>query len=50
MEKRTWALLVVLVAALAAWAIYRPKPTSLDDPNWICPTGVKTSSWDCMRK
>ena len=41
MEKRTWVLLVVIVIALGAWSILRPKPTSINDPNWDCPTGAK---------
>jgi hypothetical protein len=49
-EYRTITLLVVLVAALATWAIVKPKPTSLDDPSWQCPTSARSSSWDCIKK
>ena len=50
MEYRTLALLVVLVLAVAAWSILSPKPTSMDDPQWVCPTSGKASAWACVKK
>jgi hypothetical protein len=50
MEYRTLALLVVLVLAVAAWAIFSPKPTSINDPAWDCPTHGKASTWSCVKK
>lgn len=50
MEYRTLALLVVLVIAFAATTILMPKPASIDDPEWVCPTRGPASAWACVRK
>jgi hypothetical protein len=50
MEYRTLALLVVLVIAFAASTILMPKPASIDDPQWECPTHGRASAWACVRK
>jgi len=50
MDYRSLALLVVLVLAVAAWSILSPKPTSIDDPQWVCPTHGKGSTWACVKK
>jgi hypothetical protein len=50
MEYRTLALLVVLVLAVAAWSVLSPKPASINDPEWQCPTYGRASSWACVRK
>ena len=50
MEYRTMALLVVLVLAFAASTILMPKPASIDDPQWECPTHGRASAWACVRK
>ena len=49
MERRTIALLVLLVAVFGLWAIYMPKPTGFDD-SWQCPTHGMASAWVCIKK
>jgi hypothetical protein len=50
MELRTISLLVVLVAAFAAWTILSPKPAGPLDPEWDCARYGTSSAWTCVKK
>jgi hypothetical protein len=49
MEKRTIALLVVLVLAIAAWNAFMPKVTGFDS-SWECPNLGSGGAAVCIRK